>query len=80
MFRAISFSTMHRACLDLGVTPALAKMGALVLFGLRTTSSTNFSKIPSRKVPSCFFIFPRLDVLILKECSQTSVIPFPLRG
>ena len=66
--------------LDLGMTPALAKMNALGLLELRTTSSENFSKIPSRKAPSCVLTFPGLDVGILNECSQSSGIPFHLGG
>ena len=42
MFRAFSFSLLHRACLDQGVTPALAKMHSLVLTGLPTTSLQMF--------------------------------------
>ena len=36
-------------------------------------SSTNLSKIPNRKVPSCTLIFPGFGVRVLNECSQVLV-------
>lgn len=49
MFFAISFNTLHRACLDLGVTPALVKMAALVLLGFRTISFRIFRRSRSER-------------------------------
>ena len=74
MFRAISFSRLHRACLNLGVIPALANMNALVRLGCVQLSLQIFRRLQSRKVLSCALIFPGLDVRVLNECSKSSGI------